>query len=69
MAHTTMIMMPCITYDIILSPCSRLPMLPNEFWLDEVLFVSAPTTDDTVDCGDVGAVGITHNQSLTQQIQ
>ena len=49
---------------ISLCPCNRLPMLPNEFWLDEVLLVSAPTTDDTVDCGVFDSVG--RSLSLTK---
>jgi hypothetical protein len=43
-------------------------MLPNEFWLDEVLSVSAPTTDDAVDCGDVGAFGISQYHTMSQEI-
>ena len=60
---------PCITYPISLSPCSRLPMLPNEFWLDEVLLVSVATTVDAVVCGAVGAFGISQYQSKSQLIQ
>ena len=54
---------------ISLCPCNRLPMLPNESWLDEVLLVSVATTDDAVDCGDVGAFGISLSSTKSQLIQ
>ena len=62
-----MISMPCITYAISLSPCSRPAMPPNESWCDLVLNVSVATTDDSVVCGDVGAFDISLYQSQSQQ--